>query len=111
MRFTSYRNLLWITALLAASGSAALASANSPPIQQLSTVNTGGTAAQASADSGAQATPSASPAKKPAPEQAGEPVEKASIVPDSASLLPVAAVVGFSFLLGGIVCGSIKKRP
>jgi hypothetical protein len=33
------------------------------------------------------------------------------MVPDSASLLPVAAVIGFSFLLGGIVCGTIKKRP
>jgi hypothetical protein len=37
-------------------------------------------------------------------------VEEASVLPDSASLLPVAAVVGFSFLLGGIVCGSIKTR-
>lgn len=117
MRFTSYRNLLWITALLAASGIAAPAQhfasgANPPPpIQQLSNANTGGTAGQASADSAAQPATSASAAKNPVSGQAGVPVEKASVVPDSASLLPVAALVGFSFLLGGIVCGTIKKRP
>ena len=40
----------------------------------------------------------------------GARVETASIVPDSTSLLPVAALVGFSFLLGGIVCGALKTR-
>ena len=37
-------------------------------------------------------------------------VEEAGLVPDSRSLLPVAAIIGFSFLFGGIVC-SIKPRP
>jgi hypothetical protein len=38
-------------------------------------------------------------------------VERASIIPDSASLLPVAALLGFSCLVGGIVCGAWKTRP
>jgi len=37
-------------------------------------------------------------------------VEETGLIPDSRSLLPVAAIIGFSFLFGGIVC-SIKPRP
>ncbi len=54
--------------------------------------------------------PSAPQGKNTAPAQAEGRVEMAGMFPDSASLLPVAAVVGFSFLLGGIVCGW-KTRP
>ena len=37
--------------------------------------------------------------------------QMAGVLPDANSLLPVAGVVGFSFLIGGIVCRSIKTRP
>lgn len=102
MRPTSYRNLLWIIALtgsfcVAAPAATPATTAQTPhpvtttvapaPSQQLSMVNSG-----------------------QMPTQIQGRVETASMVPDSASLLPVAAVVGFSFLLGGIVCGTIKKR-
>ena len=37
-------------------------------------------------------------------------VSKADMLPEPATLLPIAAVVGFSFLFGGIVC-TLKTRP
>jgi len=42
-------------------------------------------------------------------ERSGE-VLRAGILPEPANLLPVAAIVGFSFLLGGIV-SALKTRP
>ena len=38
----------------------------------------------------------------PQPKLSG--ISRASILPDPSTLLPVAAVVGFSFLFGGLVC-------
>lgn len=104
MRLSSYRKLLWIIALLTVTCIAA--SAQAPP---------GVTPTQAAVMAGAsqpQLAQSVKPQAKNADAraQAANQVETAGIVPDSASLLPVAALVGFSFLLGGIVCGTIKTR-
>jgi hypothetical protein len=72
--------------------------------------NAGQAAAQSPADPNSQAdTPRPEAANNNSGQVEGR-VETASLLPDSASLLPVAAVVGFSFLLGGIVCGTIKSR-
>ena len=122
MRLTSYQNLLWIIALLAIFCVAAPAqllppAASAPSVasqgtslqpQQLSMAKSSVTGAQAVTGSGHE-TPTL-PTKNAESGQTGTQVEEASILPDSASLLPVAAVVGFSFLLGGIVCGTIKTR-
>ena len=54
---------------------------------------------------------SAQQAKNTEPAQPQGRVEEASIIPDAGNLLPVAAVVGFSFLVGGIVSGAWKTRP
>lgn len=124
MRVTSYRNLLWITALLASfcvagsaqtppggnQGQTAVMRGTSRDPQQLSTLGTGAIGMTSSADSRTQTATSNRQAKSAELGQAGDRVEKAGIVPDSASLLPIAAVVGFSFLVGGIVCGTIKTR-
>ena len=121
MRLTSYRNLLWITALLTGfcvaapaqpwSARSATLHTTSPPIQQLSNITSGGNGAQTPADVGQQSSAPNLQPKNTQAGQTGDRVETASMIPDSASLLPVAAVIGFSFLLGGIVCGTIKKRP
>lgn len=124
MRLTSYQNLLWIIALLA--GLCVAASAQAPPgstSTQTAVVQTsslaphvptarGGTGETLSASDSDQhgASPTLQ-AKITEPGQTRVQVETASVLPDSASLLPVAALVGFSFLLGGIVCGTIKNRP
>ena len=98
MRVTSYRNLLWIILLVTAFCAAASALAPSAP-PGTNRVTQGTTVASPAAQ--VQSTKAG---------QTGLEVEEASVIPDSASLLPVAALVGFSFLLGGIVCGSIKTR-
>lgn len=116
MRLTSPRNLLWIAALLAgicvtAPAQPAASRALSPPIQQLSTVNSGTTSAHTVTDSSRQGSDPGTQPENGGPGRTIDRVETAGVVPDSTSLLPVAALVGFSFLLGGIVCGTIKKRP
>ena len=123
MRPTSYASPFFIIALLAAfyvtvptkpsaaaaQAQSAVASMTSPQAEQrpagnLLTVHyeLQNPASAPAKDSQANNTDSAQPQSR---------IEAASILPDAGSLLPVAAVVGFSFLLGGIVCGTIKKRP
>lgn len=124
MRLTSYLNLLWIIALLA--GLCVAASAQAPPGSAASknvVVQSSSPTPQVPTARGVIAeTPSASGSGKRTaslavqatitkPGQSPDRVETASVLPDSAGLLPVAALVGFSFLLGGIVCGTIKNRP
>lgn len=116
MRLTSYQeNILWIIMLLAIACVAAPARAPAAATQAQSAVVrvtppqhqrfTGGTAAKQS------------PAGNPTSEANSNSVhaechvETASIIPESGSLLPVAALVGFSCLVGGIVCGAMKTRP
>lgn len=69
------------------------------------TAQNGGTTRTPSPSSNQTASPTPQ-SKNLEPGQAEERVETASILPDSANLLPVAALVGFSFLVGGIVCGA-----
>ena len=83
MGVTSYRKQLWMLALLAAFW---------VPVQ-----------AQAPAGSG---TPPTTQALKQQPETPDS-VQTASLLPEG-SILPVAGIVGFSFLIGGIVCGALK---
>ena len=119
MRHTSYLNLLWVIVLVAsfyfAAPAPTLAASYQPngtpptsqPMESLSVSH----ARPGPTDAGRQAGSSTLRAQStPMRGPAGEQVEKAGILPDSASLLPVAAVVGFSFLLGGIVCGTMKTR-
>ncbi len=49
-------------------------------------------------------------AQAPAPAVQSAVVQTVSALPDSGSLLPVAGIVGFSFLIGGIVCRMLKTR-
>lgn len=127
MRLASYRNLLWIAALLGLFCVAAPAQAPAMAVQtsHSAVVNlqisqqphqdhTGKTNVAEAQPTGASPQPAASQtsqAKSAEAKPAGARIETAGIVPDAAGLLPVAALVGFSFLLGGIVCGTIKKRP
>ncbi len=70
------------------------------------TAQNGGAITQAPATPGNQ---TATPA--PQAQNAGcgrQQVQTAAVLPDG-SLLPVAGIVGFSFLFGGIVCGALKK--
>ncbi|MFZ0704295.1 MAG: hypothetical protein WAM71_01745 [Candidatus Korobacteraceae bacterium] len=123
MRPTSYASLFFIIALLAVSYvtapaqvSAAAAQAPSAVVASLSSL-----AAQRPADNlltvhqdlqnPASAPAANSQAKKTESAEPQDRIEAASILPDAGSLLPVAAVVGFSFLVGGIVCGAWKTRP
>lgn len=76
------------------------------------TAQNGGTSGtQSPAGSGTQTTSPTPQAMNTDPTLPGARVETAGILPDSGSLLPVAGLVGFSFLLGGIVCGAWKTRP
>ncbi len=133
MRATSYRNVLWILAVLAMSWIPALAQAppsgaqaqsavirvTPPHPQQRQTVNfvTVHYELQNASSSAAGFLKTANPgnqtplpqAMNPASAQSAAAVQTASVLPDSGSLLPVAGIVGFSFLLGGIVCGAIKR--
>lgn len=115
MRLTSYSNLLWIIALLAALCVAALAQAppGSTASQNAVVQRTFPTPQQPPAVNGGATETLSSPVTQANSNSglAESRVETAGIFPDSASLLPVAALVGFSFLLGGIVCGTIKNRP
>src|SRR5579884_3947338 len=112
VRHNSYRNLLWIIALLGFSWVSAPAQAPKPTQAQGLIGHFISRVQQEIAKSNAIETHTASPAGvSPAAQPygvapPGSQVEKASVIPDSTSLLPVAAVVGFSFLLGGIVCGA-----
>ena len=121
MRLTSYQKLLWMITLLAASSIAMSAQIPAGETQNANSSRTDTQAQQRqtmSVESSTQTTVDAGPRTPGPPAEAsgnnsarpGGRVETASIFPDSASLLPVAAVVGFSFLLGGIVCGTIKSR-
>jgi hypothetical protein len=105
----SYRNLIWITVLLA--GSCVVAPAQTPANQNAAKVASSPPIQQPSGASGQQPSTLAVGSTNAESGEMGNRVETAGMIPDSASLLPVAAVVGFSFLLGGIVCGTIKKRP
>jgi hypothetical protein len=112
VRLTSYRNVLWIIALLAVLCLAATAQVRSGAAPAPSaTIDIASPQAGTQSPAGNQPTGPASQATSSNSVQTEGRVDKASIIPDSGSLLPVAAVVGFSFLLGGIVCGTIKKRP
>jgi hypothetical protein len=119
VRPTSYKNPFFIIALLAAfyvtaptqlpaTALAPIANVHvnsSPPGQtdNLLTVH--------QVQDPAWAPASAPQAKRMELAQPPDRIEAASIIPDAGSLLPVAAVVGFSFLVGGIVSGAWKTRP
>jgi len=142
VRVASYRNQLWIIALLGAFWAPATAQAP-PSAAQAQSAGVRVTSLRpaerqtadfstvkdqwqspnlvATAQNGAVANQATTTAKKPtAPAvpdaQAGEvvdgnQVQTAGVLPDG-SLLPVAGLVGFSFLFGGIVCGALKRpRP
>ncbi len=69
------------------------------------TAQNGGAITQAPATPGNQP---ATPAPQAQNQAADGQVQTAAVLPDG-SLLPVAGIVGFSFLFGGIVCGALKK--
>jgi hypothetical protein len=122
VRLTSFQNVIWIMALVACSWISA--SAQTPPGAAQSPIANRGTSQpqphqtiasdaagwQAQSKSVEQTSTQGPQAVDSNSGQSEGRVETAGIFPDSASLLPVAALVGFSFLLGGIVCGSIKTR-
>jgi hypothetical protein len=74
------------------------------------TAQNGGITGTQAPGSGGQTT-SPTPQVKKGDSQGEGRVQEASILPEPGNLLPVAGIVGFSFLIGGIVCSSIKTRP
>ena len=73
--------------------------------------NGGATGNQASPGSGTQTTSPTPQVRNGNSVQGEDKVQEASVLPEPRNLLPVAGIVGFSFLIGGIVCRSIKTRP
>lgn len=116
MRVISYRKQLWILALLALSCISALAHAPANVVQAQSAVHrvTSPSPPQHRIVNfvavGQPSTPMPKDAnRRPAKSEAQ--VQEAGVLTDPGSLLPIAGLVGFSFLIGGIVCRSIKTRP